>query len=150
MVRPRRRQQGESVLAQCQSRVGQQRPAMPPKDAGKGAKGKAPPSGDGKISGPNLRTPLDDAEYAKSVNMITAKAPPVYNPNEHPAPVCMGGFWDYPGRRPQHRPELGVLQGKDPNEANRPPAGSGGGGGGGAKGKDAKGAKGKDAAKKKK
>ena len=143
MVRPRRRQQGESVLAQCQSRVGQQRPAMPPKDAGKGAKGKAPPSGDGKISGPKLRTPLDDAEYAKSVNMITAKAPPVYNPNEHPAPVCMGGFWDYPGRRPQHRPELGVLQGKDPNEANRPPAGSGGGGGGGAKGKDAKGAKGK-------
>ena len=65
MVRPRRRQQGESVLAQCQSRVGQQRPAMPPKDAGKGAKGKAPPSGDGKISGPKLRTPLDDAEYAK-------------------------------------------------------------------------------------
>jgi len=123
---------------------------MPPKDEGKGAKGKAPPpaGGTGKISGPKLRTPQDDAEYAKSVDMITARAPPIYDPNQHAAPVCMGGFWDYPGRRPQHRPELGVLQGKDPYE--RPAAGSGGGGGGGAKGKDAKGAKGKDAAKKKK
>ncbi len=125
--------------------------SMPPKDAGKGAKGKAPPpAATGKISAPKLRTPADDKEYAAAVGMVAAKAPPIYNPNDHAPPVCMGGFWDHPGRRPQCRPALPVLQGKDPHAGARPPAGSGGGGGGAAKGKDAKGAKGKDAAKKKK
>ena len=123
--------------------------SMPPKDA-KGAKGKAPPpAATGNISAPKLRTPADDKEYAAAVGMVAAKAPPIYNPNDHAPPVCMGGFWDHPGRRPQCRPELPVLQGKDPHANNRPAAGSGGGGGA-AKGKDAKGAKGKDAAKKKK
>ena len=121
---------------------------MPPK-ADKGAKRKAPPpAATGVISGPKLRTPQDDIEYAKAVGMVSANAPPVYNPNDHAPPVCMGGFWDYPGRRPQCRPALPVL--KDPNADVRPPPGSGGGGGGG-KGKDAgKGGKGKDVAKKKK
>jgi hypothetical protein len=123
---------------------------MPPK-ADKGAKGKPPPAagGTGKLSGPKLRSPADDAEMAAASKTVTAAAPPVYNPNEHTPPACMGGFDDFPGRRPQCRPGLAVLAGKDPHAASRPAEGSGGGGGG-AKGKDAKGAKGKDAAKKKK
>jgi len=121
---------------------------MPPK-VDKGAKGKAPPPAvTGKVSEPKLRTPAHDV-MMNSVT-VTATAPHAYNPNEHAPPVCMGGFSDFPGRRPRLRPELPVLKGGDSSEAARPAAGSGGGGGGAAKGKDAKGAKGKDAAKKKK
>ena len=123
---------------------------MPPK-ADKGAKGKPPPAAStGVVSGPKLRTPTDDATMNVASATVTASAPAAYNANEHTPPVCMGGFSDFPGRRPQCRPGLPVLGGKDPYAASRPAAGSGGGGGGGAKGKDAKGAKGKDAAKKKK
>jgi len=72
---------------------------MPPKDAGKGkgAKGGPPAAaaGGGKISAPKLRTPADDKEYAAAVGLVSAKAPAVYDPNQHAPPVCMGGFWDH-------------------------------------------------------
>ena len=128
---------------------------MPPKDAGKGAKGKgAPPppaANSGKISGPKLRTPQLDALYNGGAEAVSAKELPVYNPIVHTAPICYGGFSEFPGRRAHCRPTLAVGLGTDPYASKRPAAGSGGApGGGAAKGKDAKGAKGKDAPKKKK
>ena len=76
----------------------------------KETKGKAPPPAvTGKVSEAKLRTPAHDV--MKNSVMVTATAPHAYNPNEHAPPVCMGGFSDFPGRRPRLRPELVLIGG---------------------------------------